>query len=79
MLHRYTNHFMEYSGIENFAIHSIQPLTARLNKFKNFLKIQKIRSIQKVRYRHLTNFTADYNTPSIHASKSRAYVASINK
>jgi len=73
MLHHYTNQFLEYCGLTDFSIRSIQALTARLNELANFLKTQEIRSIQRVRYRHLIDFTADYNAPSIHVTKSRVW------
>ena len=57
----------------DFSIRSIQALTVRLHEFNNFLKTQRIRSIKRVRYRHLINFAADYNTPSIHVTKSRVW------
>ncbi|NOX32409.1 MAG: tyrosine-type recombinase/integrase [Deltaproteobacteria bacterium] len=73
MLHHYTNQFLEYCGIADFSIPSIQALTARLNELANFLKTQRIRSVKRVRYRHLIDFTADYNAPSIHVTKSRVW------
>jgi site-specific recombinase XerD len=56
-----------------FSARSIQALTIRLNELANFLKIQRIRSVKKVRYRHLIDFAADYNAPSIHITKSRVW------
>ncbi len=73
MLHRHINQFLNYCKLADFSIRSIQALSARLNEFKNFLKIQRIRSIKSVCYRHLIDFTADYNTPSIHVTKSRVW------
>lgn len=73
MLHRYINQFLLYCQLADFSIRSIQALTVRLHEFNNFLKTQRIRSIKKVRYRHLINFAADYNTPSIHVTKSRVW------
>ena len=73
MLHRHINQFLDYCKLADFSIRSIQALTARLNEFKNFMKTQRIRSIKRVRYRHLINFAADYNTPSIHVTKSRVW------
>jgi integrase/recombinase XerC len=73
MLHLYTNQFLEYCRIADFSIRSIQALTARLNELSNFLKTKKIRSIKRVRYRHLIDFTAEYNAPSIHVTKSRVW------
>ncbi len=76
MLHRHINQFLDYCQLADFSIRSIQALTARLNEFKNFRKIQRIRSIKRIRYRHLINFSADYNTPSIHVIKSRIWTLS---
>lgn len=73
MLHRYTNQFLEYCKLADFSIRSIQALTARLNELEKFLKTNRIRSVKKVRYRHLIDFTADYNAPSIHVTKSRVW------
>ncbi|MBW2572947.1 MAG: tyrosine-type recombinase/integrase [Deltaproteobacteria bacterium] len=73
MLHRHINEFLDYCRLADFSIHSIQALTARLNEFNNFLKIQRIRSVKRVRYRHLIDFAADYNAPSIHVTKSRVW------
>jgi len=67
MLHRQINQFLDYST------RSIQTLTARLNEFDIFLKTQRIRSIKRVRYRHLNDFAADYNSPPIHVTKSRVW------
>ncbi len=73
MLHRYCSQFLAYCELANFSARSIQALTIRLNKFKAFLKSQRIQSVKKVRYRHLIDFTADYNAPSIHVTKSRVW------
>ena len=73
MLHRQINQFLDYCRLADFSIRSIQTLTARLNEFNRFLKTQQIRSNKKVRYRHLIVFAADYNTPSIHVTKSRVW------
>lgn len=73
MLHRHINQFLDYCSLADFSIRSIQALTARLNEFDLFLKIQRIRSIKKVRYRHLIDFAADFNAPSIHVTKSRVW------
>jgi len=73
MLHRHINQFLDYCKLAGFSIRSIQALTARLHEFNNFLKTQRIRSVKKVRYRHLINFAADYNTSSIHVTKSRVW------
>ena len=73
MLHRYCSQFLAYCELADFSARSIQALTIRLNELANFLKIQRIRSVKKVRYRHLIDFAADYNDPSIHVTKSRVW------
>ncbi|MEE9354117.1 MAG: tyrosine-type recombinase/integrase, partial [Methylococcaceae bacterium] len=70
---RYTNQFLEYCRLADFSIRSIQALTARLNELENFLKTHRIRSVKRVRYHHLIDFTADFNAPSIHVTKSRVW------
>ena len=73
MLHRYISQFLEYCRLVDFSIRSIQALTARLNEFSIFLKLNRIRSVKRVSYRHLIEFAADYNSPSIHITKSRVW------
>jgi integrase/recombinase XerC len=73
MLHRHISQFLDYCKLADFSIRSIQAFSARLNEFENFLKTQTIRSIKRVRYRHLIDFAAEYNAPSIHVTKSRVW------
>jgi len=73
MLHRYCSQFLAYCELADFSARSIRALTIRLNELANFLKIQKIRSAKNIRYRHLIDFTADFNAPSIHVTKSRVW------
>jgi len=73
MLHRYCSQFLTYCQLADFSARSIQALSIRLNELATFLKIQRIRSVKKVRYRHLIDFTADFNAPSIHVTKSRVW------
>ena len=73
MLHRYISQFLDYCRLADFSIRSIQALTIRLNEFEKFLKTKRIRSIKRVRYRHLIDFAADHNAPSIHVTKSRVW------
>ena len=63
MLHRYINRFLEYFQLTDFAVRSIQALTARLNEFEACLEFQKIRSIKSITYRHLLYFVADHKYP----------------
>jgi len=71
MLHGYCSQFLAYCQLADFSARSIQTLTIILNELANFLKIQRIRSVKRVRYRHLIDFTADFNAPLIHVTKSR--------
>ena len=71
MLHGHINPFLDYCRLADFSIRSIQALSSRLNEFENFLKTQSIRSIKRVGYRHLIDFAASFNAPSIHVIKSR--------
>jgi len=61
MLHRYCSQFLAYCQLADFSARSIQALTISLNELANFLKIQRIRSVKKVCYRHLIDFAADYS------------------
>ena len=73
MLHRTIEQFLDYSRIADFSIRSIQAFTSRLNEFDNFLKTKRIRTVTKVTCEHLIHFTADFNAPSIHVTKSRIW------
>ncbi|RZB35684.1 MAG: hypothetical protein SRB2_02981 [Desulfobacteraceae bacterium Eth-SRB2] len=70
MLPRYCSQFLAYCQLADFSARSIQTLSIRLNELATFLKTKRIRSVKKVRYRHLIDFTADFNAPSIHVTKS---------
>ena len=73
MLHYHFSRFLDYCRLADFSIRSIQTLTARTSEFESFLKILKIRSVKKIAYRHLIDFVADYENPSIHVRKSRVW------
>jgi len=75
MLYRYCSQFLAYCELADFSARSIQTLTIRLNELANFLKIQRILSIKRVRYRHLIDFASDYNAFSIHVTKSRIWTS----
>jgi len=74
MLHRIISRFLDYCRLAEFSVRSIQALTIRTNEFEVFLKILKIRSVKKITYRHLVDFVADYENPSIHVRKSRVWI-----
>ena len=75
MLHRYCSQFLAYCELADFSARSIQALSIRLNELATFLKIQKIQSVKKVRYRHIIDFTADFNVPSIHVTKPPQFIS----
>jgi site-specific recombinase XerD len=73
MLHRHISQFLDYVKLADFSIRSIQALSARLNEFENFLIIQRIRSVKRVKYSHLIDFAASYRNASLHVTKSRVW------
>jgi site-specific recombinase XerD len=73
MLHHYCGQFLEYCQLADFSARSIQTFAIRLNELTFFLKTRKIRSVKRVRYRHLIDFAANYNDPSIHVTKFRVW------
>ena len=74
MLRRYFGPFIEYFKLANFADRSIEAIAARTNEFQSYLTSNKIRSIKKVTYQHLVVFSADFQAPSIHVTKSRLWM-----
>ena len=73
MLRQITSQFLDYCQLVDFSTRSIQTLTARIGELSAYLGLQKIRSVGKIRYSHLVDFVADYNSPSIHVRKSRVW------
>lgn len=74
MLHRYFNPFLDYFSLADFSDRSIEAIIARIKEFQNYLTSIKIKSIKKVTYRHLVEFVADFESPSIHITKSRVWM-----
>ena len=75
MLHHYCGQFLEYCQLADLSARSILALNSRLNELTFFLKTRRIRSVKRVRYRHLIDFTVDYNAPSIHVTTSRVWLS----
>jgi integrase/recombinase XerC len=73
MLHHYCGQFFEYCQLADFSARSIQALNSRLNELTIFLKTRRIRSVKRVRYRHLIDYAADYSEASIHVTKYRVW------
>ena len=73
MLHRIISQFLDYCRLAEFFERSLQALTIRMNEFEASLNFLQIRSVKRITYRHLIDFTADYNAPSIHVTKSRVW------
>jgi len=74
MLYRYFNPFIKYFKLADFSNRSVETISARINEFQGYLILNKIRSIQKVAYQHLVEFVADFESPSIHVTKSRVWM-----
>ena len=74
MLRCYSDPFLEYVALADFSKRSVEALTARINEFEIYLTSNKLRSIKKVTYKHLVEFTADFRSPSIHIVKSRVWM-----
>jgi len=74
MLHRYFNPFLDYFKLADFADRSIEAISARIKEFREYLTLNKIRSVKKVTYRNLVEFVADFGSPSIHTTKSRVWM-----
>jgi len=55
-LHHVIQDFLSYCRLADFSHRSLQALAIRLNEFTEFLKLQHIRSIQKVSYLNLVAF-----------------------
>ena len=74
MLDRFATAFLEYAQLANFSNSSLEAFAARLNEFQNYLKINRIRSIQRVEYKHIVEFCGDFQSPSIHVTKNRVWM-----
>jgi site-specific recombinase XerD len=74
MLDRYSAPFLEYAKLANFSGRSIEAFSARLNEFNNYLKSCSIRAIKRVEYEHIVEFCANFQSPSIHVTKSRVWM-----
>ena len=73
MLYRYFDLFLRYLHLTGFSPRSIQAATSRVNEFKSYLDLHRLKSIKRVTYRHLVSFAADFKEPSIHVTKSRVW------
>lgn len=74
MLRRYFEPFIEYLKLADFADRSVEAMVARTNEFQRFLTSIKIRAVKKITYEHLVLFSADFQAPSIHVTKSRIWM-----
>ena len=73
MLEMEMKHFLKYCKISEFAKKSIEALTTRLNEFKEYLETAPIRSSKEISYRHLSEYVAEFKTPSTHIKKGRVW------
>ena len=65
--------FIAYCKVAGFRDKSIETLSLRLNEFNRFLISKRFKNIQSVTYYHLSEFVADYNSPSVHVKKARIW------
>ncbi len=70
MLHNYFTSFLDYCKNANFSERSIESLAFRLNEFSNFIKTVDSPSIQVIEYQQLTQFVADFISPSASVKNS---------
>ncbi len=73
MLEKQITDFLDYCKVAGFSGKSIQSLTTSLREFNSFLEPLAITSPGDVSYRHLSDFVADFQTPSIHKKKARIW------
>jgi site-specific recombinase XerD len=73
MLHNYFSSFLDYCKNANFSERSIESLAFRLNEFSNFLKTDDNPSIPEIKYQQLSQFVADFNSPSASVKKVRVW------
>ena len=73
MFHQYCCQFLQYCQLADFSARSIQTLTIRFNELTLILKLRRIRSVKKIRYRHLIDFTTNYDDLFIHVAQCRVY------
>ncbi|MBA3028018.1 MAG: integrase, partial [Desulfobacteraceae bacterium] len=74
MLYHYLSPFLDYFKLAEFSNRSVQAMTSRIKEFQLYLKAQKIKSIKKVHHKNLVEFAGDFQTPSIHITKSRVWM-----
>ena len=65
--------FIAYCKTAGFRDKSIESLSIRLNEFKKFLQQARVRKITFIGYEHLSEFVADFGSPSIHVKKARVW------
>ncbi len=73
MLEKKINGFISYCKVAGFREKSIETLLIRIYEFNKFLKSKRFSNIRSVKYAHLSNFVADYKSPSIHVKKARVW------
>ena len=70
------NQFLNYCNNSNFSDRSVETLTLRLKEFNRFISFgikQQITSVKQISYQYLSEFVADYNTPSVSVKKARVW------
>lgn len=75
MLEENVSQFLNYCNNSDFSDRSLETLSLRLKEFNRFILFfpKQITSVKKISYQHLTEFVADYKTPSISVKKARVW------
>ncbi|MCH8956039.1 site-specific integrase, partial [candidate division KSB1 bacterium] len=72
-LQDYIEQFLHYWQVSNFTAKSIEAFTARLRQFDRYCQTLAAGSIADLTYQHLLVFVADFEAPSVHVKKNRAW------
>lgn len=73
MLTEKIKRFLAYCKTAGFRDKSLESLSIRLNELKKFIQNARVRKITSIRYEHLSEFVADFGSPSIHVKKARIW------
>ena len=75
MLEENVTQFLNYCNNSDFSDRSLEILAFRLKEFNRFILScpEQITSVKKINYQHLSEFVADFNTPSVSVKKARIW------
>ena len=73
MLRIYIEQFLHYCQVSNFTAKSIEAFRVRLEQFHQYCQTVAVGSVSEIGYQQLSDFVADFQTPSVHVKKSRVW------